>query len=277
MLRELTYDTAVITINYAVHSGDGPPVVLFHGFMGRWQDFLPILPALTEHRSVFAPDMRGHGGSSRAPDGVYRHEDIVDDSLAFLRDIVGESAILVGHSAGVPAAVEACVRRPDLVRGVVVGDFPIDVPFLADVVRSEQSVAHHRAVRELAGRQVEEILPVLPRLYPEAGPREHPAMAESLHLLDPHAVDLHAEGRIGDLYGDLDGDALLGEVPCPVLLLQGDPRCGGLMPDEWARHALSLLEDARHTLLEGIGHELGLTTGRIEPLLAALLPFLQSS
>lgn len=266
----------MITINYAVHPGDGPPVVLFHGFMGRWQDFIPILPTLTEHWSVFAPDMRGHGGSGRPPDGVYRHEDIVDDSLAFLRDIVGEPAILLGHSAGVPAAVEACVRRPDLVRGVVIGDFPIDVPFLVDVVRSEQSVAYHRAVRELAGRQVDEILPLLLRLHPDVGTPEHRAIAESLHLLDPHAVDLHAEGRIGDLYGDLDGDALLRQVACPVLLLQGDPRCGGLMSDEWSRHALSLLEDGRHVLLQGSGHELGLTTGRIEPLLAALVPFLRS-
>ena len=277
MLRELTLDTAVTTTNYALHAGDGPPVVLLHGHLGRWQDFLPILPTLTEHRTVFAPDMRGHGGSSRAPDGVYRHADVVDDSLVFLGDVVGESAILVAHSAGVPAAVEASVRRPDLVRGVVIGDFPIDVPFLVDVVRSEQSQVHHRAVRELAGRQVDEILPVLPRLHPELGTREHRAMAESLHLLDPHTVDLHAEGRIADYYGDLDGDALLRKVACPVLLLQGDPRCGGLMPDEWTRHALSLLEDGRHALLEGIGHDLGLTSGRIEPLLAALVPFLRSS
>jgi len=274
MLTERRFDTGSITVNYAAGPPAGPPLVLLHGFMGRWQDWLLILPALSREWRVLAPDLRGHGGTDPAPDGVYRHGDVLADLLAFLEEVVGESAVVFGHSAGVPGAVEAAVRRPDLVRALVLGDFSLDFRWLADLVHRPGMVAFHLAIRDLAGREVVDLLPALAALRPDLDGDRLCDWAESLHHLDPRVMDCHAEGRLEDLYGDIDGDALLAAVICPTLILQSDPACGGLLADDHAQRALASLVQGALVRLAGIDHDLGLSPGETGPLLEAVTSYL---
>ena len=49
-------------INYYYEiSGQGEPLLLLHGGLGSTGMFAPVLPALTEHRTVIAIDLQGHG------------------------------------------------------------------------------------------------------------------------------------------------------------------------------------------------------------------------
>jgi pimeloyl-ACP methyl ester carboxylesterase len=276
MLIERSFDTGAITVNYATSRGEGPPLLLFHGFMDRWQDFLPIIPSLATRWRLFAPDMRGHGHTGRAPEGVYRRADLVADAVAFLEGVVGEPAVLVGHSAGALVAVGVAAQHPGLCRAVVVGDMPLDLQYLTGVVHRPEMIAHHAAIRGLAGLPTRDIVMGLAELTPDRAPAARFDHAESLHYLDPRAVDCHAEGRFGDLMGDFDGDAVLGEIGAPVLLLQADPGCGGVMPDGYTEHALLLLPNGFGIRLDGVGHDLGLETWQVSPLLGALIPFLES-
>jgi pimeloyl-ACP methyl ester carboxylesterase len=276
MLTERSFDTGAITINYATSAGEGPPLVLLHGFMDRWQDFLPIMPSLITRWRLFAPDMRGHGRSGQAPDGVYRRADLLDDAVAFLEGVVGEPAVLFGHSAGAFAAAGVAAQHPNLCRAVVVGDMPFDLRYLTGVVHQPETIAYHGAVRDLAGLPTRQIQLRLAEMSPDRSPAARFDDAESLHYLDPRAVDCHAEGRFGDLMGDFDGDALLGRIGIPVLLLQADPGSGGLTPDDYMEHALKLLPDGLGVRLDGVGHNLGLDTWQATALLAALVPFLES-
>jgi hypothetical protein len=120
------------------------------------------------------------------------------------------------------------------------------------------------------------VLRRLAELEPDYGPGARLALVESLHHLDPRAVDCHAEGRFGDLMGDFNGDALLARIGVPVLLLQADPLHGGLVPDGYIEHALALLPNGFSVRLDGVGHGLGLETWQLTPLLGALVPFLES-
>jgi len=131
-------------------------------------------------------------------------------------------------------------------------------------------------LRDLAGLPARTLLPRLAELRPDLDPPARLAVAESLHLLDPRALDCHAEGRFNDLIGGFDGDALLGRITVPTLLLQADPLCGGLIPDTYMQHALALLANGHGVRLDGIGHGLGLDTWQVTTLLRALLPFLES-
>lgn len=276
MLEERSFDTGAITINYASSLGGGPPLALFHGFTDRWQDFLPIIPSLAARWRLFAPDMRGHGGTSRVPGGVYRRADVLADAVTFLESAVGEPAVLFGHSAGAFPVVGVAAQHPELCRAAIVGDMPLDLPYLTSVVHQPEMIAYHAAIRDLAGLPTREILPRLAQLTPDRNPTARFDDAESLHHLDPRVLDCHAEGRFGDLMGDFDGDALLGRIEAPVLLLQADPRCGGLMPDGYLEHALPLLANGFGVRLDGVGHDLGLDTWQVEALLGALVPFLES-
>jgi|GEM_PF-1209362 pimeloyl-ACP methyl ester carboxylesterase len=276
MLDEHRFFTGDIDINYAVGGSDGPPLVLLHGFMGRWQDWMPLLPFVVADWCVYAPDMRGHGRSGRAPGGIYRHADVAADLVSFLDGVVGEPALVFGHSAGAPAAVEAAGTAPGAVRAVIVGDFPLDFPWLVDLVGTPPFVAYHRAVRAVAGRDVDSAKRVLASLNPETRAAELSAAARSLVGLDPHAVDCHAEGRLGDFYGVLDGDALLRGVTGPLALIQCEPEMGGMMSDDYVHHAMSLLHDGTHLRLDGVGHGMGLDTGTVDGLASALVPYLES-
>jgi alpha-beta hydrolase superfamily lysophospholipase len=53
----------------AAIAGAGPAVVLLHGFPHTWQLWSHIIGPLSEHYRVIAPDLRGFGASTRAPDG----------------------------------------------------------------------------------------------------------------------------------------------------------------------------------------------------------------
>jgi pimeloyl-ACP methyl ester carboxylesterase len=63
---ETTAPANGITINY-VRGGAGPTLVLLHGYPQTWYMWRKVLPALAEHFTVIAPDLRGAGGSDAPP------------------------------------------------------------------------------------------------------------------------------------------------------------------------------------------------------------------
>jgi pimeloyl-ACP methyl ester carboxylesterase len=96
----------------------GPPLVLLHPGGADSRAFEGIIPGLVDRFRVFRPDRRGHG---RTPDvaGPITYEQMAKDTIAFLEQVVGGSAYLVGHSDGAPVALLVALRRPDLVRRLV--------------------------------------------------------------------------------------------------------------------------------------------------------------
>jgi pimeloyl-ACP methyl ester carboxylesterase len=99
--------------------GNGEPLVLLHPGGADSRAFEVNLPGLADRFRVFRPDRRGHG---RTPDvdGPITYEQMAQDTIAFLEQVVGGPAYLVGHSDGAPVALLAALRRPDLVPRLVV-------------------------------------------------------------------------------------------------------------------------------------------------------------
>jgi pimeloyl-ACP methyl ester carboxylesterase len=92
--------------------GEGPPLLLIHGFGGaawNWTELAPLLPG----RRLLIPDLPGHGASAPLP----------APSLAgfadVLADLIDEPVGVVGHSLGGVVALRLAERRPELVRGLV--------------------------------------------------------------------------------------------------------------------------------------------------------------
>ena len=88
-----------IQLNYAV-KGDGPPMVLSHGFQncGAFA-FRPVIDRLAERFTVYAWDKRGHGDSDK-PKGPYSIQTFADDLLGFLDALRLDKVDLLGHSMG---------------------------------------------------------------------------------------------------------------------------------------------------------------------------------
>lgn len=87
-----------ISFNYRI-DGDGPPLVMMHGFATGLYIWDGVLKRLAERFKVFRYDHRGFGESD-APSGPYQIQTFVDDLLALLDHFGLKKVDLVGHSIG---------------------------------------------------------------------------------------------------------------------------------------------------------------------------------
>lgn len=116
---------AGVRLHY-VESGEGPLVVLLHGFPEFWYSWRHQLPALAAagYRTV-AVDLRGYNLSDR-PRGVesYVLPTLARDIEHLIRALGSESASLVGHDWGGLVAWELAMRHPDLVERLAILNLP---------------------------------------------------------------------------------------------------------------------------------------------------------
>jgi pimeloyl-ACP methyl ester carboxylesterase len=98
--------------------GEGEPLVLLHGGLVDARFFEKNVGPLADRFRVVTPERRGHG---HTPDveGPITYDLMTQDTIAFLDTVVGGPAHLVGHSDGAFIAMLVAMRRPDLVRQLV--------------------------------------------------------------------------------------------------------------------------------------------------------------
>lgn len=105
---------------YYEQYGRGRPLVLLHGGASTIQrSFGRQLADLARGRTVIAPEQRGHGHTRDVP-GPYRYADMADDTAELLDRLGIRDADLVGWSDGANIGLLLAVRRPDLVRRLVI-------------------------------------------------------------------------------------------------------------------------------------------------------------
>lgn len=103
-----------------VEQGEGPVVVMVHGFPESWYSWRHQLQPLAEagYRAV-AIDVRGYGRSARpAPVEAYAMTSLVGDVMAVLDALGADTGVVVGHDWGAPIAWNSALLRPDRVRAV---------------------------------------------------------------------------------------------------------------------------------------------------------------
>ena len=106
---------------HVAEQGEGPLVILCHGFPECWYSWRHQLPALAKagFRAV-APDLRGYGRSDR-PEGLENYT-ILDDigDIVGLVDALGAGqAVIAGHDIGAAIAWQTALLRPDRFRAVI--------------------------------------------------------------------------------------------------------------------------------------------------------------
>jgi pimeloyl-ACP methyl ester carboxylesterase len=98
--------------------GEGPAVLLVHGFPHTRMLWSEVMPDLARTHRVIAPDLRGVGGSTRASDG-YDAVNLAADLLGLLDALHVDSAAVVAIDAGVPPAFVLALQHSDRVRSLV--------------------------------------------------------------------------------------------------------------------------------------------------------------
>ena len=113
-----------VIIHYVV-AGDGPPVVLLHGWPQTWWEWRHVIPVLSQNYTVIAPDLRGLGDSSRPVIG-YDKKTVAYDIWRLMNEILGYSNFfVVGHDWGGPTAYALAAAHPDSITKLVILDVTI--------------------------------------------------------------------------------------------------------------------------------------------------------
>ena len=106
--------------------GEGEPIVLVHGFASNkevnWVATRWVTTLTRARRRVIAPDMRGHGASTKLYDPAGYHTSIMADDVRALLDHLGLGwADILGYSMGARIAAFLALADPERVRSAILG------------------------------------------------------------------------------------------------------------------------------------------------------------
>src|SRR5438309_3717430 len=112
-------DIRAIRLRVAI-AGEGPLIVLIHGFPESWYSWRHQIPALANAGyRVAALDVRGYGGSDK-PQAIeaYTIKDMCADINGLIEALGAEQAVVIGHDWGGPIAYGTALFHPQRVRAV---------------------------------------------------------------------------------------------------------------------------------------------------------------
>jgi haloacetate dehalogenase len=109
-----------------VHGGDGPPLLLLHGYPQTHVMWHKLAPLLTRDFTIVATDLRGYGDSSKpdgGPDHVgYSKRAMAQDQIEVMSQLGFERFVVVGHDRGGRVAHRMALDHPDRVKKLAVLD-----------------------------------------------------------------------------------------------------------------------------------------------------------
>ena len=251
---------------HVVMGGDGPAVLLLHGWPTNWYEWRRMMPLLAEHYTVVAPDLPGIGRSSSPNDpGVKR--DVAQTMLDLMTTLGHDTFHVVGHDWGTPTAWAMGHLAPDRIDRMVVSESTIpglDVPGFASWERFNTMWWHHTfhaqpGIPEMlvTGRE---------RAYLDSKYREWVFNYEETFTPDFLDAFVEAYTQPGALaagfgfYRALDRDAEhnrawldeAGRFPVPLLVVTGRYQVNEFLHRQVLPHAVDMhsviIDDAQHFL-----------------------------
>jgi len=109
---------------HAVIGGDGPPLLLVHGWPETWYAWRMVMPALARDFEVIAVDQRGIGLSDKPADG-YDSGTIARDLVALMDALGHRRFAMYGTDTGMPIAYALAADHPDRLERLVVSEAPL--------------------------------------------------------------------------------------------------------------------------------------------------------
>lgn len=101
--------------------GEGPPLVLLHGYPQTGQMWHKVSPALMKQFSLVIPDLRGYGDSEKASTG-YDKKTMAKDIACLASELGHETFLLMGHDRGARVAHRLALDFAERVNKLVVLD-----------------------------------------------------------------------------------------------------------------------------------------------------------
>lgn len=104
---------------HVAEAGEGPPLLLLHGWPQHWWMWRNVIPALAQSHRVVCADLRGHGWTDAPPTG-YAKERMASDVIALLDALGIERVGVMGHDWGGWIGYLLCLRQPERIERFLV-------------------------------------------------------------------------------------------------------------------------------------------------------------
>jgi haloacetate dehalogenase len=232
-------DVAGVRIHVRV-GGDGPPVLLLHGYPETGAMWHRVAPALAERHTVVVPDLRGYGDSAKPPSdhdhAAYSKRAMAADQTGLMTELGHQAFAVVGHDRGARVAHRMALDHGDRVDRVAVLDIVPTRHVFAHVDRLLATVYDHWFFLAEPPDLPEVLIGGAPEYFlrrkldqwsgPEAA-FDDEAMSEYVRCFtDPDTIRATCEdyraGASIDLVHDDESYAAGDRVTCPLLVIWGE-------------------------------------------------------
>jgi pimeloyl-ACP methyl ester carboxylesterase len=225
-------------------SGTGEPLLLLHGGLGSTDMFAPIMPALTDHRTVIAVDLHGHGRTALGT----RKIDLVaigGDMGAVLEKTGFKQVDVFGYSFGGGVALQLAVQHPEKVRRLVLVSAGFsDAGFFPDIREQQNAVTARLAEQMKETPMYESYVAVAPK--PDEFPRLLQAMGDLMRGHYDYSADVKKlTSHTMIVFGDADMYRPEHVVEF-YKLLGGGLRDAGWGRENMAKNRLAIIPDQTH-------------------------------
>jgi haloacetate dehalogenase len=221
---------------HCVVGGNGPPVLLLHGYPQTHAMWHRVAPALAQHYTVVCADLRGYGDSGKpASDdthAAYSKRAMAQDMVEVMAHFGHERFRLVGHDRGARVAHRLCRDHPDVVAQVALLDISPTAIMYAHTDRAFATAYYHWFFLIQPFDLPERLIGADPVYYLR---RKLGGWGTGLEHFDPRALaeyercfsdpaTIHAscEDYRAAASIDLEHDADSRKVTCPMLVLWGE-------------------------------------------------------
>jgi haloacetate dehalogenase len=283
--RRNTIQTSGTTINVVV-GGNGPPILLLHGYPQTHVEWRKIAPHLAANYTVVIPDLRGYGDSGKPEDGDnhinYSKRAMALDQVEVMEQLGFKQFAMVSHDRGARVGHRLALDHPDRLTKLVMMDIIPTYYMYKTTDRQFASAYFHWFFlilpapfpESLIGNNVDTVLKLF---FRSAMPKsiESEAYAEYRRCFsDPAAIhasceDYRASASIDLVHDEADMDK---KIACPVLVLWGAKGLVGRKYDVlaiWRERATQVSGKglaSSHWLAEEVPDE---TLAEVNPFLAA--------
>ncbi len=228
---------------YHERHGAGEPLLLITGWTISAAVFEPVIEAYAEHFECISYDHRGSARSGGTPPTSMAA--LADDAARLLTDLRVPRAHVYGVSMGGMVAQELALRRPDRVRGLILGATTPGGPFAprlgpADMLAIARGGLEERGLRA-------------PVLFSPKFRREHPEpVRELVRYFTAHRSSVAAIGAQTYASATFSTMARLDRLRAPTLVMHGE--CDRLVPLAASKLLAARIPDAELAVVPGAGH-----------------------
>ena len=245
------FDTDLVVRRHGRPHNEAPTLVFLHGLTDSGSGWPGAVSHWVDDYAIITVDARGHGESPRfTRDQLEAHPgDVMVEDAIHLLEQLGEAPVVVGHSLGGAVALAVAVRRPDLVRAVVLEDPAPLGPYEQqhDPARGEEFLS---GVREsIAAADEEQLLAQRRDKHPTWAEEELRASGIAEQQMD---TDYLAHG---DYKPSATWPELFAELIVPALVVTGDADEGICVDGEMEKGMAALANpNVKLVRLSGAGH-----------------------